>query len=94
MASASTCVVRDPNRSDVAHGKEKGKSAQSQLRACMVSYSFYESDNRVRRYAELLADQGYRVDAIALQKKRNAQEVGTAWRPGLPASAKNEDREK
>ena len=37
-------------------------------RACMLSYSFYESDNRVRRYAETLAKQGYQVDAVALRK--------------------------
>jgi len=37
-------------------------------RACMLAYSFYESDNRVRRYAETLARQGYRVDAVALRK--------------------------
>lgn len=37
-------------------------------RACMLAYSFYESDNRVRRYAETLARQGYQVDAVALRK--------------------------
>ena len=37
------------------------------MRACMVTYSFYESDNRVRRYAETLVKLGYRVDAIALR---------------------------
>jgi len=39
------------------------------MRACMVSYSFYESDNRVRRYAETLVKQGYRVDAVALRRE-------------------------
>lgn len=32
----------------------------------MVAYSFYEMDNRVRRYAETLARQGNQVDAIAI----------------------------
>src|SRR5262249_6040611 len=36
------------------------------MRACMVSYSDYESDSRVRRYGETLVRQGYRVDALAL----------------------------
>jgi glycosyltransferase involved in cell wall biosynthesis len=36
--------------------------------ACMLSYSFYESDNRVRRYAETLVRRGYQVDAVALRK--------------------------
>ena len=35
----------------------------------MVSYSFYEFDGRVRRYAETLAKRGYRVDAIVLRYK-------------------------
>jgi glycosyltransferase involved in cell wall biosynthesis len=38
------------------------------MRACMVSYSFYESDNRVRRYAETLVKLGYSVDAVALRR--------------------------
>ncbi len=33
----------------------------------MLAYTFYESDNRVRRYAETLARRGDRVDVIALR---------------------------
>lgn len=33
---------------------------------CMVAYTFYESDNRVRRYAEALAKRGDQVDVLAL----------------------------
>jgi glycosyltransferase involved in cell wall biosynthesis len=36
------------------------------MKACMVAYTGYDSDNRVRRYAETLAKHGCRVDAIAL----------------------------
>ncbi len=43
------------------------KSVNSK-RACMLAYSFYESDNRVRRYAETLVRRGYRVDAVSLRK--------------------------
>ncbi len=39
------------------------------MKACMVAYTFYEGDNRVRRYAETLVNQGWHVDAIALQYK-------------------------
>jgi glycosyltransferase involved in cell wall biosynthesis len=39
------------------------------LRVAMLSYSFYESDNRVRRYAETLARRGGAVDVIALRIK-------------------------
>jgi hypothetical protein len=32
----------------------------------MVSYSVYDGDNRVRRYAETLVRQGFEVDAFAI----------------------------
>jgi glycosyltransferase involved in cell wall biosynthesis len=38
------------------------------MKACMLAYAFYESDNRVRRYAETLAKQGFQVDAVTLGK--------------------------
>lgn len=37
-------------------------------RICMPVYSFYESDNRVMRYAETLARRGNNIDVIALRK--------------------------
>lgn len=37
------------------------------MKVCMVAYTFYEQDNRVRRYAEALARRGDQVDAIALR---------------------------
>ncbi len=38
------------------------------MKACMLAYTFYDADNRVRRYAEALARRGDRVDAIALAR--------------------------
>ena len=38
------------------------------MRACMVAYTFYEADNRVRRYAEALIKRGDEVDAFALAR--------------------------
>ena len=38
------------------------------MRACMVGYAFYETDNRVRRYAEALVRRGDEVDAIVLRR--------------------------
>lgn len=35
---------------------------------CMPTYSFYESDNRVRRYAESLAKAGNTVDVVSLRR--------------------------
>jgi glycosyltransferase involved in cell wall biosynthesis len=43
------------------------------MKAAMLAYTFYDADNRVRRYAEALARRGDQVDAIALA------------RPGQPA---------
>jgi glycosyltransferase involved in cell wall biosynthesis len=38
------------------------------LRICHVAYTFYESDNRVRRYAEALAERGNSVEVMALRR--------------------------
>ncbi|MDQ6758460.1 MAG: glycosyltransferase family 4 protein, partial [Acidobacteriota bacterium] len=37
-------------------------------RICMVTHSFYESDNRVTRYAQALASRGDHVDVFALRR--------------------------
>jgi glycosyltransferase involved in cell wall biosynthesis len=41
-------------------------SRNSRKKICMLTYSIYETDNRVRRYAEALARRGDQVDVIAL----------------------------
>ena len=41
-------------------------SAATGRRICMLVYSFYESDNRVMRYARALVERGDEVDVIAL----------------------------
>ena len=41
-------------------------SRNTRRRICMLAYTFYEFDNRVRRYAETLAKRGDHVDVIAL----------------------------
>ena len=43
-------------------------------KVCMVAYTAYEADNRVRRYAETLAKRGDHVDVIAL----NVADFGSA----------------
>jgi glycosyltransferase involved in cell wall biosynthesis len=50
------------------------RCSKSGKRACMLAYTFYESDNRVRRYAESLVQQGYHVDAVALRKEDQPHE--------------------
>jgi glycosyltransferase involved in cell wall biosynthesis len=46
----------------------KAEMSQKQIRICMLSYSFYENDGRVKRYAEALTERGEQVDVIALKR--------------------------
>jgi len=50
-------------------------SRNTRKKICMVAYSQYESDNRVRRYAETLAKRGDQVDVIALSRELMSQPV-------------------
>lgn len=58
---AEYCAPFRPARSEV-----------SQRRICMVSYSFYKTDNRINRYSEALAERGDTVDMLGL--KRSSQQ--------------------
>lgn len=42
------------------------------MRACHVVYAFYETDTRVRMYAEALSGRGDRVDVLSLRKEGQA----------------------
>ena len=50
---------------------KNGTSAKT-IRVCMLTYSFYENDGRVKRYAETLARRGDHVDIVALKKPGQA----------------------
>ena len=50
-------------------------SARRPLRVCHLAYTFYERDNRVRRYAESLAERGDSVDVIALRRNGEPAEA-------------------
>jgi hypothetical protein len=45
------------------------RAQRGSLRVCMIAYSFYETDNRVMRYAETLPRRGDHVDVLALQRE-------------------------
>lgn len=47
---------------------------QHRMSVCMLTYSFYESDGRVIRYAEALAARGDRVDVLALRREGASRE--------------------
>jgi glycosyltransferase involved in cell wall biosynthesis len=51
-----------------AAGLEPRPAFRRAKRVCMVTHSFYESDNRVTRYAEALAARGDTVDVLALRR--------------------------
>ncbi len=40
------------------------------MRVCMLVYAFYESDGRVRRYAETLSSRGDHVDVVSLRNSK------------------------
>jgi len=42
------------------------------MKVCMLAYTFYESDNRVMRYADALIQRGDDVEVIALRKEGQA----------------------
>lgn len=44
------------------------------MHVCMLAYTLYETDNRVRRYAETLAANGNIVDAIVFRKPGQAKQ--------------------
>jgi glycosyltransferase involved in cell wall biosynthesis len=59
------------NTAAAEHALTPGPIANATKRICMVSHSFYESDNRIIRYAEALAERGDEVEVVAL--RRSAQ---------------------
>jgi glycosyltransferase involved in cell wall biosynthesis len=44
------------------------------MRVCMLGYTFYELDSRVRQYARALVERGDEVDFIGLRKESQASE--------------------
>jgi glycosyltransferase involved in cell wall biosynthesis len=58
-----TRITQSTQSSQVTHKPRKP------LRVCMLAYSFYDTDARVRRYAETLAQRGDYVDVIALRNE-------------------------
>ncbi|HEV2395496.1 MAG TPA: glycosyltransferase [Candidatus Sulfotelmatobacter sp.] len=51
------------------------EARNTRRRVCMVAYTFYELDNRVRRYAESLVKRGDQVDVIALSGSQFKESV-------------------
>jgi glycosyltransferase involved in cell wall biosynthesis len=66
---AKFCEVLRPERR-VASGR----------RVCMLTHSVYETDNRVMRYAEALAERGDEVDVLCVKRDRNQPDTETVNR--------------
>ena len=49
-----------------AYNRDVESARSDRKKVCMLAYTAYESDGRVRRYAEALANRGDHVDVIAL----------------------------
>jgi glycosyltransferase involved in cell wall biosynthesis len=60
VAASPTALPQDAGRFPEPRAAEA-------KRICMVSHSYYESDNRIIRYAEALAERGDRVEVLALR---------------------------
>jgi glycosyltransferase involved in cell wall biosynthesis len=60
---------RRPGRgpSPRADGQPREHHESTPIRACMITYSVYETDTRVMRYAEALSERGDLVDVISLR---------------------------
>ncbi|MEW6681745.1 MAG: glycosyltransferase [Nitrospirota bacterium] len=63
-------VTRSTTPAQISRPDRTG--GKRRLRACMVAYTFYDTDNRVKRYAETLKRHGADVDVIALRKEGEA----------------------
>lgn len=65
IAAIRECVTRSSLGTD-----PEVLAQRKPMRVCMIAYSFYETDNRVMRYAETLARRGDHVEVLALQRDR------------------------
>ena len=69
MSSINSSIYRKAVACGGVPAGPAGRAESSgQLRVCHLAYTFYETDNRVRRYAEALAERGHSVDVIALRR--------------------------
>jgi glycosyltransferase involved in cell wall biosynthesis len=60
--------LSEKTRDGEQNSHAKARRGRRPLRVCMVAYAFYETDSRVMRYAEALANRGDQVDVFSLRK--------------------------
>jgi len=67
LSGKETTLNEPAESAPYSHKAAEPRAARRPLRVAMVSYSFYETDNRVLRYASTLAKRGDHVDVFALR---------------------------
>lgn len=72
-----SAALQPPTKSGELSYRDKvpSFSRNARKKVCMLAYTYYEFDNRVRRYAETLAKRGDQVDVIALASSYFRQPV-------------------
>ena len=71
---ARTSMPAVGNEPVPTHAADSNVTSRKRQRVCVVAYTFYESDNRVMRYAETLVQEGNDVEVLALQSGSNPQD--------------------
>jgi glycosyltransferase involved in cell wall biosynthesis len=62
-------MIRIESTMEDAKSANSTTATRKPMRACMLTYSFYESDARVQQYTSALVDRGDTVDVICLKRE-------------------------
>src|SRR5580693_5654821 len=75
-AAAKTGMNNYPGLDNKPHARQTGRDAEhgASKRICMIAYTHYSYDPRVRRAAEAFASRGDAVDFISLSEGSTSQE--------------------
>jgi glycosyltransferase involved in cell wall biosynthesis len=68
VGKMAVAELQETMQDEQKDARGKNPLGRRPLRVCMVAYTFYETDSRVMRYAEALAQRGDLVDVFALKK--------------------------
>jgi hypothetical protein len=74
ISTGTRCPVTWPNSARFGRPDDRWRSGR---RVCMLTHSIYESDNRVMRYAEALAERGDEVDVYVREAGRHQPDTET-----------------
>jgi glycosyltransferase involved in cell wall biosynthesis len=69
--------LKTSNPALALNGAARHLAAGPPKRVCMIAHSIYETDNRVTRYANALAERGDQVDVLTLKRDKSLADVET-----------------